>query len=594
MNTSFYKKIIFAFVAIIIGSLWATSAFAATRDLQGFAWSDMPTGSNQVGTPSNLAGGRGAGWISLNSNGLNANGTASGYTSPVAYKVSVDTTTGVWSGYAWSEHVGWINFAPSGPYPAQSGNTVSGGARTLIGGRTCGWARALAGTDAQAGGWDGWISMCHFSAGVNFDVATGALSGFAWGGDVLGWIEFNAPVVIAPIAGVCNPSFHNQALPAAPTTPLCTTGTASVLTGNGSTATPWRWSCGGQNGGAAAACTATLAAVGVTCGSANGASSTTAPSSNLCTSPAVASAVTSNTANGTWNWTCSSGTTNVSCSAQNTNQFPVCGSSANTLTGTTAPTTNLCSVGTATTPAKNAAGNWQWSCQNSSGSISCRTVTDACNPIYTNAALHMGFAEPALADRCITGSTLSQYNRITNPRDAYNNFQYYTYTWQCVTSSASSCRSMLGQKVCKDTAATNFYTGPVGSGTKAVSDPTVCTYPVATVAGACGLNQWFNNKASISQCRSGIPTMIGGSGTASDPWSWTCMGTGTPQVNSPLCTAREKIGVCTDSRADNKVASLTNQQQANNSLCTYTNFCLANPSDALCTSGPINPIIKEN
>jgi subtilisin family serine protease len=56
-----------------------------------------------------------------------------------------------------------------------------------------------------------------------------------------------------PIDGVCG-SANGQTFNTAPTTDLCSTGTASALTGSGS----WYWTCVGQNGGSTANCGALI------------------------------------------------------------------------------------------------------------------------------------------------------------------------------------------------------------------------------------------------------------------------------------------------------------------------------------------------
>ena len=57
--------------------------------------------------------------------------------------------------------------------------------------------------------------------------------------------------VATPVAGACGSS-NGKTLTSAPTTNLCLTGAASAVSGSG----PWHWSCAGQNGGAAASCSA--------------------------------------------------------------------------------------------------------------------------------------------------------------------------------------------------------------------------------------------------------------------------------------------------------------------------------------------------
>ncbi len=130
------------------------------------------------------------GWVSFNSiNDTNP---------PVVYGVNVDPTSGNFSGYAWSENIGWIWFGPTGVYP----NAPLHSAR-LEGGKVKGWARVCAGAvnsdctgAGRAGGWDGWIKLSDVNVpayGVTFNATTGNFGSFAWGSDVVGWIDF-APV----------------------------------------------------------------------------------------------------------------------------------------------------------------------------------------------------------------------------------------------------------------------------------------------------------------------------------------------------------------------------------------------------------------
>ncbi|MDO8561891.1 MAG: hypothetical protein Q7S05_03635 [bacterium] len=126
-------------------------ASADTSGLSGYAWSDN------------------IGWVSLS--GSN-------------YGIAIDNN-GKLSGYAWSDNIGWITAneselsgCPSNPCRAKlNGNAFSG------------WLRAL----SNGGGWDGWISLSGNSPsyGVTQDQSTAALSGYAWGSDVIGWLDFS-------------------------------------------------------------------------------------------------------------------------------------------------------------------------------------------------------------------------------------------------------------------------------------------------------------------------------------------------------------------------------------------------------------------
>jgi hypothetical protein len=114
--------------------------------------------------------------------------------------------------------------------------------------------------------------------------------------------------------GACGSS-NGATVSTKPTANLCAAGTASSVSGTG----PWTWSCAGSNGGTTATCSATKTAstpVNGVCGSANGASLSSAPTTNLCTT-GTASTV---SGAGPWSWSCagSNGGSTATCSATKT------------------------------------------------------------------------------------------------------------------------------------------------------------------------------------------------------------------------------------------------------------------------------------
>jgi len=174
-------KILFYFFilisAIFIYQLAKAQQQASGNALYGWAWS------------SNI------GWVSLNCEDLNVCGQSD-------YRVSIDPSTGKLGGYAWSSNIGWINFAPIGSYPE---NPQKAATIDFNSGNISGWIRACSvfqsnckgalKDDVERGGWDGWIKM----SGVN-NVSDNIVKGFAWGGDVLGWLYFDATKGISTIA----------------------------------------------------------------------------------------------------------------------------------------------------------------------------------------------------------------------------------------------------------------------------------------------------------------------------------------------------------------------------------------------------------
>nr|MDP2190314.1 hypothetical protein [Rhodoferax sp.] len=172
--------------------------------------------------------------------------------------------------------------------------------------------------------------------------------------------------------GACGSS-NGATVSSAPSSNLCSTGTAGAVTGSG----PWNWSCSGSNGGTNASCSATkltTTAANGSCGSSNGAALSSAPTANLCSAGTAGSV----TGSGPWNWSCSgsNGGTNASCSATKltTATNGTCGSSNGAIVSS-APSTNLCSAGTAGTVS--GSGPWNWSCSGSNGgtNASCSAGT---------------------------------------------------------------------------------------------------------------------------------------------------------------------------------------------------------------------------
>jgi len=143
-----------------------------------------------------------------------------------------------------------------------------------------------------------------------------------------------------------------------PSANLCTAGTPTAVVNDG--ADHWDWTCAGVNGGTPVSCTADI----VNCGTANGTSTLSAPTSNLCSEGTV-SAVTPS--GDQWIWTCTDDVGTVaSCSANNKDNGD-CGT-AQGLTYDSAPTstTELCDSGTPS--AVTDSGNrWTWQCAGTYG-----------------------------------------------------------------------------------------------------------------------------------------------------------------------------------------------------------------------------------
>ena len=148
-------------------------------------------GDVKAGTDQNVSGwawSENIGWVSFNSTNCDSdeNGITDTGNYPQCpdgavsadYGVNINPADGSFSGYAWSESIGWIDFAPDGPYPKPPNYS----AKVNDDGKVSGWARAL----SYTGGWDGWIKL----DGVSIDIVNRDFSGYAWGSDVIGWLSF--------------------------------------------------------------------------------------------------------------------------------------------------------------------------------------------------------------------------------------------------------------------------------------------------------------------------------------------------------------------------------------------------------------------
>lgn len=172
-KTKYYKSrtvifitavVVLVTIFVIDPGLYNNKANAGvSHNLSGYAWSET------------------VGWISFNC-------TDSSSCSTTDYGVGVNKSSGNLFGYAWSSNIGWITFNQSelSGCPGSSSCTAN-----LSGSTLSGWARALAYADAESGGWDGWISLNGSNYGVTFDTNSNEFSGYAWGSDVVGWIDFN-------------------------------------------------------------------------------------------------------------------------------------------------------------------------------------------------------------------------------------------------------------------------------------------------------------------------------------------------------------------------------------------------------------------
>ncbi len=187
----------------------------------------------------------------------------------------------------------------------------------------------------------------------------------------------SAPQIVAGACGSASGSTPLTTTPAG--TAACSAGTVvSIVTGT----TTFTWGCSGINGGASTSCSAPIAATNGACGTANGTNVASAPTGAAACRAGVSTTPT-NPSN-TFSWTCNglAGGSSQACTA---NQVVngACGASSGG-SFSSAPTSNLCSAGTAS--AVTGQGPFNWSCTgvNTGATASCTaslsTGTASCGP----------------------------------------------------------------------------------------------------------------------------------------------------------------------------------------------------------------------
>ncbi len=181
-------SVLFTMAVAFVTGVHFSYAQSTSVKVLGYAW------SNNIG------------WISMNcQDGGVSQANICGVSN---YGVTLDTSTNTFQGFGWSDNVGWVKFGGLSGMPISGTNAsynsttgaISGFAR-FCGGRygysswpTNQWLpnNTCAGSD-RTDGWDGWLSLSGSSPAYGVVIgSSGAFSGYAWGSDVVGWVNFGA------------------------------------------------------------------------------------------------------------------------------------------------------------------------------------------------------------------------------------------------------------------------------------------------------------------------------------------------------------------------------------------------------------------
>jgi hypothetical protein len=313
-----------------------------------------------------------------------------------------------------------------------------------------------------------------------------------------------------PINGQCGSS-NGGTFSSEPTTNLCNSGTASSLSGSG----PWYWTCNGSDDGSDENCSAnkteTPAPISGQCGSSNGASFATAPTAGLCDSGAASSV----SGSGPWTWSCrgSNGGTTMFCSASKSNVINGKCGCAHEQIFTTAPITCLCTTGTPSLVLEGANNTWTWTCKgDTNGTNECCTAYK--KVVNTKPIVDAGDNLEVEPGKSVTIEAVAS--------DADNDT--LTYSWRCNSGALSSWSVLqpVWTAPLVTTATSYSCTITVSDGKDTATDTMSIRIRIDKVNGVCGGSngQTLDTKPTTDLCESGVATLVSGTG----PWTWSCTG----------------------------------------------------------------------
>lgn len=280
---------------------------------------------------------------------------------------------------------------------------------------------------------------CYFNQTAYDFLAVGAAYTYKCPG-VLGGATANCAVSYEPMAvqGICGypkGDILNTGV-APPDSALCSSGTPTNQQFNPMRDKRYEWTCQGSSSAYDdPGCRVYVSRQQGMCGGANNTQQNTEPTAPWLCTYGTASAVTN--LNPGWSWTCQgmSGTPPTACNATYGGGPPpgtngVCGSAGGSETSVT-PTSNLCSVGTATAVLGN--GPWTWSCQGLNGGLTTAciaTLPAPTGPGQCGTADGTTIPSKPNTNLCLTG----------NPTVVAGDGPW---SWDCVGTSAVSCTASI-------------------------------------------------------------------------------------------------------------------------------------------------------
>lgn len=288
-------------------------------------------------------------------------------------------------------------------------------------------------------------------------------------------VVWNFKTELLIVSGVCGTA-NGQTLISAPSSDLCSSGTASVVTGTG----PWYWTCNGSNGGANQNCSANAKTYTVTFSAATG-GSINGNATQMVQHGGAATAVMASSAAGMHfvNWTGTNGFTttttnplivaNVTTDQSITANFAhdpvngVCGAS-NGKSFVSAPATNLCATGTPTVIS--GSGPWSWECKGEFEGVTATCFAEEIIPITINSG-SLYASSPAVTIGIVAPSGLG-YVRLSNDGIKWSKWQAVVSSLPWKLSTGDGQKTVTAQFAASSTATTGEnYSATIFLDTKA-------------------------------------------------------------------------------------------------------------------------------
>ena len=229
-----------------------------------------------------------------------------------------------------------------------------------------------------------------------------------------------------------------------------------------------------------------------------------------------------------------------------------CGSASSTTPVLAAPTSNLCSAGTATVVSGPSPSNFTWGCNGSGGGTN--TSATACLvPIQTWSVT------PSVA----TGAGSGAINPATTVSVNHNATSTFTLTPASgyTTTSVTGCNGTLSS------GGTSYITGPVTG-----SCNVIASFALTPINGACGSASGAAPALvapSANLCSTGTATAVSGTG----PWTWGCNGNATgTSTAATACSVAIKTWTVTPSVSggNGAIAPSTAVSVNNNAATSFT------------------------